>query len=95
MGNVAIAASSNISLNESPSEKEGKSSTYSPPQTRRRPSMKVPPKRKGNPLVSVLLGVFLGPSMKVPPKRKGNDEATAEPVAVTPLNESPSEKEGK
>ena len=77
MGNVAIAASSNISLNESPSEKEGKSSTYSPPQTRRRPSMKVPPKRKGNPLVSVLLGVFLGPSMKVPPKRKGNDEVAS------------------
>ncbi len=27
MGNVAIAASSNISLNESPSEKEGKSAS--------------------------------------------------------------------
>ena len=30
MGNVAIAASSNISLNESPSEKEGKHSPAAP-----------------------------------------------------------------
>ena len=40
--------------------------------------------------------VFLSPSMKVPPKRKGNGAFKA---AVgrnfVPLNESPSEKEGK
>ena len=36
------------------------------------PSMKVPPKRKGNRLFFQLLHVLHGPSMKVPPKRKGN-----------------------
>ena len=42
------ACSANLTLNESPSEKEGKSI---PERTRTvilRPSMKVPPKRKGN-----------------------------------------------
>ena len=39
---------------------------------RGQPSMKVPPKRKGNPpSVGGGTGVFF-PSMKVPPKRKGN-----------------------
>ena len=38
-----------IPLNESPSEKEGKfQSNHSEPQTQPLPSMKVPPKRKGN-----------------------------------------------
>ena len=35
-------------LNESPSEKEGKSGTRNPQNQHRPPSMKVPPKRKGN-----------------------------------------------
>ena len=35
-------------LNESPSEKEGKSDLIAPPAGAIRPSMKVPPKRKGN-----------------------------------------------
>ena len=36
------------------------------------------------------------PSMKVPPKRKGNGVPAPLPaVDVEPLNESPSEKEGK
>ena len=35
-------------LNESPSEKEGKSWTKSPAWAARLASMKVPPKRKGN-----------------------------------------------
>ena len=34
--------------------------------------MKVPPKRKGNLIVFLLLDDFILPSMKVPPKRKGN-----------------------
>ena len=66
-----------ISLNESPSEKEGKS-TYLPliPAVFALPSMKVPPKRKGNVRVFFLFvnDLFL-PSMKVPPKRKGNHPA--------------------
>ena len=36
------------------------------------PSMKVPPKRKGNNGARPSLVLELIPSMKVPPKRKGN-----------------------
>ena len=40
--------------------------------------------------------LILGPSMKVPPKRKGNTVSTCLVAPRThPLNESPSEKEGK
>ena len=35
------------------------------------------------------------PSMKVPPKRKGNLYVRVRDRAPRPLNESPSEKEGK
>ena len=61
-------------LNESPSEKEGKL----PPEPEVSentmiPSMKVPPKRKGNLMRRFLCWVKPPrPSMKVPPKRKGN-----------------------
>ena len=65
-----------LALNESPSEKEGKFSTYDLLSTSREPSMKVPPKRKGN-IVDVFDGRVLDvPSMKVPPKRKGNEHVT-------------------
>ena len=37
-----------VSLNESPSEKEGKFITRTKSSTSKKPSMKVPPKRKGN-----------------------------------------------
>ena len=40
------------SLNESPSEKEGKSPVIALPTRVLSPSMKVPPKRKGNPVVA-------------------------------------------
>ena len=63
----------NLTLNESPSEKEGKSVSYA--QVRffgMRPSMKVPPKRKGNHGHAVECSMLGRPSMKVPPKRKGN-----------------------
>ena len=36
------------------------------------PSMKVPPKRKGNAGFFHVAELAYGPSMKVPPKRKGN-----------------------
>ena len=81
-------------LNESPSEKEGKSRTgwvASPPVG---PSMKVPPKRKGN-LQPHGEHPRILPSMKVPPKRKGNCSRPAAPNSKSALNESPSEKEGK
>ena len=60
------------------------------------PSMKVPPKRKGNKDNPEHRGLGYAPSMKVPPKRKGNERSfyTIYRVSVA-LNESPSEKEGK
>ena len=60
------------SLNESPSEKEGKfvsQFVYNLPLI---PSMKVPPKRKGNPSVMDASFEYLKASMKALPKRKGN-----------------------
>ena len=60
------------------------------------PSMKVPPKRKGNGVEVVSSeSQRVSPSMKVPPKRKGNSGYRACPWVLVPLNESPSEKEGK
>ena len=61
-------------LNESPSEKEGKfESSPASPVAAGVPSMKVPPKRKGNPpLIERTHRKCALPSMKVPPKRKGN-----------------------
>ena len=61
------------------------------------PSMKVPPKRKGN-LDDTLPDLDISaPSMKVPPKRKGNSIDIRQHFTIVglPLNESPSEKEGK
>ena len=60
-------------LNESPSEKEGKYQKQPAYGNRVKcPSMKVPPKRKGNTELARLNGKRFVPSMKVPPKRKGN-----------------------
>ncbi len=62
-------------LNESPSEKEGKSWKQPILLARLwRPSMKVPPKRKGNTYPVPTLPPTKSPSMKVPPKRKGNSD---------------------
>ena len=43
------------------------------------PSMKVPPKRKGNVLTHDNSPSCSTPSMKVPPKRKGNCASPSEP----------------
>ena len=48
-------------LNESPSEKEGKSAARPAGFLAMEPSMKVPPKRKGNREVEVLFGLSLSP----------------------------------
>ena len=58
------------------------------------PSMKVPPKRKGNAALPHI-PCRRPPSMKVPPKRKGNQTNPPAVHQSRPLNESPSEKEGK
>ena len=60
-------------LNESPSEKEGKFALKPGHHLAiALPSMKVPPKRKGNPDARRNAADAYSPSMKVPPKRKGN-----------------------
>ena len=59
-------------LNESPSEKEGKSAYVRHSAGLAPPSMKVPPKRKGNLCPGPPTDEVASPSMKVPPKRKGN-----------------------
>ena len=59
-------------LNESPSEKEGKYTEDEEAVVETDPSMKVPPKRKGNKLCHRVRVPVHAPSMKVPPKRKGN-----------------------
>ena len=60
-------------LNESPSEKEGKSAGFNfLPLLVVKASMKVPPKRKGNHPKAATRPHHLRASMKVPPKRKGN-----------------------
>ena len=61
-------------LNESPSEKEGKSQLVANKFVGnvQHPSMKVPPKRKGNSRRQLFASDVRRPSMKVPPKRKGN-----------------------
>ena len=61
-----------MALNESPSEKEGKSQAVTESDRERQPSMKVPPKRKGNCIGRRDRVEVHTPSMKVPPKRKGN-----------------------
>ena len=62
-----------LALNESPSEKEGKSYASSRViRCSQCPSMKVPPKRKGNIQTPQCKVGAVHPSMKVPPKRKGN-----------------------
>ena len=60
-------------LNESPSEKEGKCVLgFLVVCLVGAASMKVPPKRKGNPGLARGKRGVRGASMKVPPKRKGN-----------------------
>ena len=62
-----------VALNESPSEKEGKWATVNKAECMAfYPSMKVPPKRKGNLAARSSVLSLVVPSMKVPPKRKGN-----------------------
>ena len=97
MGVQEFLSAGLVSLNESPSQKEGKSPIARPPlDSVTPPSMKVPPKRKGNANFSARPFRLKFPSMKVPPKRKGNLHLPGEGyLPYRSLNESPSEKEGK
>ena len=85
------------SLNESPSEKEGKCGFSLLRLTHLiYASMKVPPKRKGNRHRTVP-GLGLVASLNESPSEKEGKWRPARrlPVAALCLNESPSEKEGK
>ena len=84
-------------LNESPSEKEGKSEVNAFTVTFDRASMKVPPKRKGNGFstgVKLLAPLRLNES---PSEKEGKSSpgALSNRPHLLGLNESPSEKEGK
>ena len=60
-----------------------------------RPSMKVPPKRKGNSVRKVQRINFVPPSMKVPPKRKGNARITSTPACANlPSMKVPPKRKG-
>ena len=59
-------------LNESPSEKEGKSCLMCQKTCLTDTSMKAPPKRKGNSAIRATRAAKCQTSMKAPPKRKGN-----------------------
>ena len=72
MATVPTANCTRPSLNESPSEKEGKFSKLRNLVAKHSASMKVPPKRKGNYFPLRHVCSCENASMKVPPKRKGN-----------------------
>ena len=66
-------------LNESPSEKEGKFQLAHGLIGRSNPLNESPSEKEGKFSAQIPLGVAVGPSMKVPPKRKGNNTAPAAP----------------
>ena len=72
MSIIGIHELNYLTLNESPSEKEGKCVVAECAGDGVVPSMKVPPKRKGNLRTRGASPGGGHPSMKVPPKRKGN-----------------------
>ena len=84
-------------LNESPSEKEGKFPlrNHAPP-INSAPSMKVPPKRKGNSEGWVPNPVWPHTLNESPSEKEGKSPAAVQSMLMMQaLNESPSEKEGK
>ena len=82
-------------LNESPSEKEGKYKFVTVNHASDIPSMKVPPKRKGN-MVDLLASLMRYPLNESPSEKEGKYcKGDLRVEHSTPLNESPSEKEGK
>ena len=86
-----------IALNESPSEKEGKSRASASASARCiNPSMKVPPKRKGNSKMGSKGSLRISPLNESPSEKEGKYQPKVLfQIFRQPLNESPSEKEGK
>ena len=90
------ACSANLTLNESPSEKEGKSVSTGSNPLRRTPSMKVPPKRKGNGARCLRGDAYLVALNESPSEKEGKLRFFLwRKRRIRTLNESPSEKEGK
>ena len=84
------------SLNESPSEKEGKCRPVLQEVISKLRLNESPSEKEGKSATGYCGGVFLCASMKVPPKRKGNFHRVRDKAGCKKgLNESPSEKEGK
>ena len=83
-------------LNESPSEKEGKFYVFRGGSVEVEALNESPSEKEGKFCKLAHAENCRAPSMKVPPKRKGNcaPEAGSAREHIT-LNESPSEKEGK
>ena len=92
---ILTPSGSERSLNESPSEKEGKSWTST--ERASRASLNESPSEKEGKWLSWLCRTGVsGASMKALPKRKGNRRGHRRGGFVyRGLNESPSEKEGK
>ena len=85
-----------LTLNESPSEKEGKYPCRAAVGCAFNPLNESPSEKEGKLRALRPAVVYQFPSMKVPPKRKGNRANEAERARHRrSLNESPSEKEGK
>ena len=64
-------------------------------QLDKRPSMKVPPKRKGNGILHHRRAILRVPSMKVPPKRKGNACVSKSPRSIpSPSMKVPPKRKG-
>ena len=84
-------------LNESPSEKEGKSKAQIEEGVPKAvPSMKVPPKRKGNFGSTTPSGAVAAPLNESPSEKEGKCRiGVLMGCLLEALNESPSEKEGK
>ena len=82
-------------LNESPSEKEGKSHPPARPAPHATSLNESPSEKEGKSVTEASVNAERFPSMKVPPKRKGNKNVPGANARYISLNESPSEKEGK
>ena len=84
------------SLNESPSEKEGKYRIYQRPQGRRPPLNESPSEKEGKFAEAMFRLGAVGALNESPSEKEGKScEGLPGGRTTGPLNESPSEKEGK
>ena len=90
------ACSANLTLNESPSEKEGKFEVVGGVSERGCPSMIVPRTRKGNNWAKKCTAEQIRALNESPSEKEGKYTVRCAASRISSaLNESPSEKEGK